>query len=178
MPTPNDDSFYTETFKQEFTKRVSDLGLSFQQDSLNKIAETHLQDLINIPGIFFDADTKDFISTAAGRSLAQELSQAPQAELENLWPKVIHSFKNNLYWGFTAHTEEQTQKRTDIYKELRSYIFILIQAMLVMKVVIFYFGLKSASDASTPDLILTILAITFSFCSLFFFAWRKSRKKK
>ncbi|MDG0815005.1 hypothetical protein [Bdellovibrio svalbardensis] len=176
--TQTTDSFYVETFKREFQKRATDLKLSFNQDSLNKISESHLEDLITIPGIFFDADTKDFISTAAGRSLAQELAQAPQANLESLWPLVIESFKKNNYWGFPTYTEEQTQKRTEAFKELRSYIFTLIQAMIIMKVVIFYFGLKSASDASTTDLIWTGLAIAFSFLSLFFFAWRKSRKKK
>ncbi len=171
------DSFYDETFKAEFLKRASDLKLSFDQDSLQKIAKSHLEDLTNIPGIFFDADTKEFISTAAGRSLAQVLSKTPRTDLQNLWPHVIESFRTS-YWGFTPFKEEQTQQRTDPYKELKSYIFILIQAMIVMKVVIFYFGLKGAADSSTTDKVITALAIAFSFSSLCFFAWRKSRKKK
>ncbi|MNK12116.1 hypothetical protein D3C87_301730 [compost metagenome] len=99
-----------------------------------------------------------------------------QADLA--WNDVVQDFKNNKYWGFTVHQEEQSEKRVNVTRELFAYIWTMVQALIIMKVVIFYFGLKSASEAEPMDMVWLVLAIAFSFSSLFFFAWRKSRRKK
>lgn len=172
------DPFFAAAFRQEFYKRAEQADLKFSEQDIHNIAERHLEDLTHIPGVFFDSDTKEFISVAAARHLAQTMAEHQTLSAKAGWDKVRQSFKNSKYWGFTTHTEEQSSKRVNVGRELFAYIWTMIQALLIMKVVIFYFGLKSAAESEPMDMVWLVLAISFSFGSLFFFAWRKSRKKK
>ncbi len=167
------DTFYRDTFMDEFKKRNSSLSPS--DEKLMAIAEHHLEDLTTIQGVYFDTDTLTSISLSSARQLAQQLDQG--VEVSAAWTNVIQSFKKN-YWGYTTHDEPQSAVRINIGRELFAYIWAMVQALMIMKVVIFYLGLKSAADAGPWDKLWVFAAISFSFGSLFFFAWRKTRRRK
>lgn len=167
------DTFYRDTFLTEFTKRNSVLSVS--DEKIKAIAENHLEDLTQIPGVYFDTDTLTSISLSAARHLTQQLELG--FEISVAWNNVIQSFQKN-YWSYPIHTEPQSEVRINIGRELFAYIWAMVQALMIMKVVIFYLGLKSAADAGPWDKFWVFAAISFSFGSLFFFAWRKTRKRK
>lgn len=167
------DNFYRDTFLTEFSKRNS--IVSVNGEKLSVIAENHLEDLTNIPGVYFDTDTLTSISLSAARQLVGQLEQ--NYDLETAWSNIVQSFKKN-YWSYPTHNEPQSAVRINIGRELFAYIWAMVQALMIMKVVIFYLGLKSAADAGPWDKFWVVAAISFSFGSLFFFAWRKTRKRK
>ncbi|MNL31021.1 hypothetical protein D3C87_1527900 [compost metagenome] len=118
------------------------------------------------------------MAASAAKNLAQNLSAG--AEKDAAWSLLETNFKENSYWGFPTQKEKSNAPRTNTVKELAIYTWTMIQAFLVMKTVIFYFGLKSASDDESKygaNTLLLLLAISFSFSSLLFFAWRKNRQK-
>lgn len=173
------DDFYQQTFTTEFLKRHPTTAAD--DSALIGIAENHLEDLTNIPGIYFDTDTLTSISISAARHLSDALNNQ-KLKLENediqaAWILVVADFKKK-YWSFPTHQEEQSSVRVNIGRELFAYIWAMVQALMIMKVVIFYLGLKSAADAEPKDKFMVFAAICFSFGSLFFFAWRKTRKPK
>lgn len=60
-----------------------------------------------------------------------------------------------------------------IERELTSYIVVVVQALIIMKCVILYFGVESANDPESNAKYYLYAAIAYSFGSLIYFAFRK-----
>lgn len=98
-------------------------------------------------------------------------------EVQAEWQKIVVDFHHTQYWGQPTQREKppqilsEDQKRT---REIFPYIWVAFQALIVMKLVISYFGLESADSDETPWGLYAAMA--FSFLSLVSFAWRRYKK--
>jgi|GEM_PF-5164449 hypothetical protein len=165
-------------FHSEFKKRAHDLNIPYVESEIRQIAESKLESLFNIEPLYFNRDTEDFIAAAAAKNLAKTLST--QSDIDAAWASMAENFRDNAYWGFPTQVEKPQAPRTNTVKELAVYVWTMIQAFLIMKTVIFYYGLKSSSEDETKtgtNSLLFMLAVSFSFSSLLYFAWRKNRNK-
>lgn len=97
-----------------------------------------------------------------------------------LWIETIRDFHRTRGWGQVpllkappkVLSEEQKQSR-----EIFSYIWALLQAALITKTAIVYYGIKSTEEEGGTSQYWVVFWIFFSFSSLMFFAYRKSKKK-
>lgn len=135
----------------------------------------------------FSQEEQTEITQLASQKLYQRITSLPSpisfSQLQLAWNQVCQDYHQNQHWGFiprkkTAPTliiENPEQKK--IQKQLRGYIWTAFQSLIIMKVTIYYFGLKFAKDTSTENKIILICAIAFSAGSLLFFAIRKSKNE-
>lgn len=159
----------------ESHKAASAEGASFLQDLEQSIA----QDLWQSAGGTWSSTSEDIFRRIAMEKLAKALrGGASREDYQNTWSEVVREFHQN-YWGEQRLLKKEKKPKTaeqKIFWELFSYIWILLQAVFITKTAIFYFGIKSAAEDSTEDKIYVFLAILFSFVSLTYFAYRKSKK--
>lgn len=162
-----------ESYKSHHT--LSTAGESF----LHKLEDSIAQDLWLSAGGYWSASSIETFRAKAMQKLAEEVQKDTREAYESAWIHVIRDFHTN-YWGERRLSKKEKKPETEekkIFWELFSYIWILLQATLVTKTAIFYFGIKSAQEDSDSDKIYVILAILFSFGSLGWFAYRKSKKQ-
>lgn len=138
------------------------------------------QDLWQSAGGNWSSDSISRFRTLAMKKLASALRGESFQDYEAAWVEVVRDFHQN-YWGESRLLKKEKKPETEekrIFWELFAYIWALLQATLVTKTAIFYFGIKSAQDESSEGKIYVTLAILFSFVSLIWFAFRKSSKTK
>lgn len=115
------------------------------------------------------------------RKLAASLPGDSFEEYRAAWLQLIRGFHEDA-WGEKniPRKEKKPQTRESrIFWELLPYVWTFLQATLFMKLVIVYFGLRSADETAEPlPKIYVILAILFSFGSLGWFAVKHWRKEK
>ncbi|MBS1972565.1 MAG: hypothetical protein JSU04_19820 [Bdellovibrionales bacterium] len=168
---------FTENLEQAFN--ISSLN-SDAQKYLQELSSQQKSDFTPTDG-YFSNETKEHLAREGagrlGRALAARSGAVNLSEIQEEWQKIVRDFHQARYWGQSTQRQKppkiltEDQKRT---RELFPYIWAAFQALIVMKLVISYFGLESADSDETPWLL--YLAIAFSFCSLVFFAWRKHKK--
>lgn len=113
------------------------------------------------------------------KKLAAQVRGESRQDFLSAWSDVVRDFHRN-YWNERRLLKKEVKPKTEeqkIFWELFSYIWMLLQAALVTKTAVFYFGIRSTEDDSMEGKIYVILAILVSFGSLFFFAYRKSKKQ-
>ncbi|MGZ3803993.1 MAG: hypothetical protein ACXVB4_07285 [Pseudobdellovibrionaceae bacterium] len=171
-------------FITAFKRAVSWESLNAEaQAFIEALSKQQKQDFASIGGGYFSSESQEFIAKEAASILAKSISEMKLSEIgrETLqveWQKIVTDFYQHQYWGQVPQLKKpakvltEEQKRT---RELASYIWAAFQAWIVMKLVIFYFGLEAADEPQETHWWL-YLAILFSFGSLIFFAWRKIRK--
>jgi hypothetical protein len=163
-------------FVSEFKKRAEAFHLTYSVVELEKLASERLPLLMHIEPLYFTKDTEDFVASAAAKNLAQIVYET--GDWNAAWSSLEKSFRDNNYWAFPTVNEKPKSGRINSVKELRSYITTFIMSMVIMKAVIYYYGLKSSSEeGSGANTFILLAALAFSFCSLVFFAWKKSRKR-
>lgn len=116
----------------------------------------------------------------AMEKLAAELRGNSVDSYKSAWTEVVRDFHDS-FWGEHRLAKKEKKPRTEeqiIFWELFSYIWILLQALFIVKTLIFYLGLKSAQEGTTDGKVSVALAILFSFVSLGWFAYRKSKNSK
>lgn len=174
-----------ESLEKAFTENLQQ---ALNVSNLNPDAQKYLQELskqqksdFSPTDGYFSNEAKEILAREGARRLAQALTARGSVidlpEIQEEWQKIVTDFHKASYWGQSTQRQKpakiltEEQKRT---RELFPYVWIAFQALIVMKLVISYFGLESADSDETPWLL--YLAIAFSFCSLVFFAWRKHKK--
>lgn len=167
----------TSSIKDEFQKhrQLSQEGADF----LVRLEATLAQDLWRSAGGHWSAASIEKIRSEAMIKLASSLKGESLADYQEAWAEVVRDFHRN-YWGEVRLLKKEKKPETEekrIFWELFSYIWILLQATLVTKTAIFYFGVKSAQEDTSEGKIYVLLAILFSFISLAWFAYRKSKAK-
>lgn len=133
-------------------------------------------------GYFVESEA-DMIFQRALEKLQSRLNHPKtSAEIAQAWNEVCADFHGNQYWGFSptrgAPPRKPLFKLTSVEKELLPYVWAFAQAAIVMKVVIYYFGIRASHDTTLSNNLFVGFAILFSFGSLFFFAWRHHKKQK
>lgn len=132
---------------------------------------------------YFSFDNESLIAEHAC-SLAKEKlrsTNVPISEnvLKTCWNEVVTDFHRKNFWGFLPQAKKPTAALTEEQKtrrEMWPYIWVLIQSGIILKTVVYYFGLRSSEDPTPENRIYLILALCTSAGTLVFFAWRKSRK--
>lgn len=147
---------------------------------LSSLESSCAQDLWESVGGHWSSNSIQRFRQLSMEKLAKTLDGESQQNYEKAWIEVVRDFHQNC-WGEVRLPKKEKPPETEekrIFWELFSYIWMMIQATLVTKTAIFYFGLKSAQEDSDEGKIYVILAILFSFVSLIWFAYRKSKKTK
>lgn len=128
---------------------------------------------------FFESDTEILILQKAKDLFLEKLKTAKSPD--SAWSQVVASFHRENHWGFpvtTAKPKKVDSEDTKNAKEAFSYLWTAVQATLILKVVIYFFGLRLAQDNTPENWAWFLGSLSFSWGSLFFFAWRKHRKKE
>lgn len=171
-------------------------------EALKYILNTYEFDLAPTHGFFSEADfnqiTEKAIAEYFKKILNHDLKTIDGEDLRFLWQEVVNSFSKN-HWGFTKHLEKPTtyraprnlnlpltpkdlvQKRPTkkiSYKDSFFYIWSVLQALIITKALILVFGNELAKDDTPKNRIIFGLVISFSFGSLFLFAWMRRKKTK
>ncbi|KYG65932.1 hypothetical protein AZI86_02350 [Bdellovibrio bacteriovorus] len=147
---------------------------------LKELERSISQDLWKSAGGPWSESSENIFRQRAMEKLAKAVHGTTREDYQKAWNEVVRDFHQN-YWGEKRLLKKEKKPKTEeqkIFWELFSYIWMMLQATLVVKTAVFYFGIKSANEDSTEGKIYVTLAILFSFVSLFFFAYRKSKKNK
>lgn len=183
---------------QIFLKAFSDQEVEISrlqpeaQSTVKRIATQHHSELQPSAGLFFAEETELTISRQAGSKLAMKLltscslpdsiASLNKDAIESSWQEVVAEFHRQNHWHLPtldrkpAAPKKPLTRDQKIFREMFSYIWVFIQAALIMKIFVFYFGLNSAEDNSGYNTLFLVIALLFSAGSLGFFAYRKSKK--
>jgi hypothetical protein len=99
--------------------------------------------------------------------------------LRQYWNEMVTDFHRQNFWGFSTQGQPPKKELTEeqrTTRELWPYIWVMIQSGIILKTVVYYFGIKSSNDPSPENVFFLTLALVTSAGTLIFFAWRKSRK--
>jgi len=133
----------------------------------------------NLGGHFNSEDLRrlrDQLSSQMQSRKTQDLDRS----WSQIWGDVMEEFHRSKYWGLSLQrgaapspppTEEQKVRR-----ELWTYIWALVQSTIILKFVIYYFGIRAAEEHDEELKVYLYLFIGISFLSLFFFAYRKRKE--
>jgi hypothetical protein len=153
------------------------------QAYLAEIGKNLKSDLQAPSSVYYSHETFDLLSKMALEKLHARLQvlsgPIDLSALRTAWQEVVTDYYRSDCWGFQPQTEKPPKILTEddkVRKELWPYIWVVIQSMIILKTVVYYFGIKSSDDPSTTNKVLLGLALGTSAFTLIFFAWRKSRK--
>jgi hypothetical protein len=164
--------------------RFEDLNLTPEaQAYLREIEKNLKSDLAAPANLYYSHEVFEELSQTALKKLKTRLSQlSTPVDLEALrsaWRETVMDYYKSNNWGFQAQTIKPPRILTEddkVRKELWPYIWVVIQSMIILKTVVYYFGIQASDDPSTLNKVLLCLALGTSAFTLIFFAWRKSRK--
>lgn len=147
---------------------------------LKEIAQKAEADFKPFDRFFQDEQLTTIVQQASEKTFAH-IEKIDANEIRQKWSLVVVDFHRNQYWGHQPtslkpkrpHSSEQKIRR-----ELFSYIWVFFQSMIVLKTAVYFFGLEYADKREPINLFFLLAAITTSFSSLIFFAYRKSRKQE
>ncbi len=163
---------------QEITKHRT---LAPEAEQFIKALEgTIKQDLWGSAGGYWSEESIERIRATAMTKLNAQLIGGSVADVQQGWTEVVRDFHRSN-WGEVRLEKKPVKPETKeqkIFWELFSYIWVLLQATLVTKTAVFYFGIKSAQEDDTSGNVYVILAILFSFVSLGWFGYRRHKKNK
>jgi len=146
---------------------------------LMALENTIAQDLWKSAGGHWSSASIEIFRAKAMEELALRVSGDDRESYEKAWAEVVRDFHREQ-WGEKRLLKKEKKAPTEedrTFWELFSYIWILLQATFITKTAVFYFGIKSAQEDDSEGKIYVLLAILFSFISLGWFAYRKSRHK-
>ncbi len=166
-----------------FLKTFLDLAVedSFSPEEceiLKMIAKNHLLDLTtNLQG-YFDHDLRLQITQVAATKLLQAVKDQGRPLQSFHWQRVVENYHRNGYWGLRPSKTQLPEKPAadTPAREMFRYIWVFLQAGILMKAVVLYFGLGAAADDKSSSSLFLYFALAFSFGSLIFFAWRLHKK--
>lgn len=155
-------------------RKVSSEEEAFLESLESGIAE----DLWKSAGGHWSSESIDNFKKKAMDCLSAEMANR-NISISEAWPFVVRDFHQS-YWGEIRLAKKEVKPQTQeqkIFWELFAYIWALIQASLITKTAVFYFGINSAAQDSESGRIWVVVAIAYSFISLMWFARRHSKKK-
>lgn len=165
------------SLKEEFKKYEA---LSAEGEIFLDNLETNIaSDLWASTGAHWSQASIEKFREIAMQKLALFLKESNN-DWQTAWLKVVRDFHGS-YWGEQRLQKKEKLPRSEESKtfwELFSYFWVLIQASLITKTIIMYFGLRNTEEEAAEGKIYVILAMLFTFGSLMFFAIRKTRGKQ
>ncbi|XGC80124.1 hypothetical protein ACES2L_12405 [Bdellovibrio bacteriovorus] len=150
------------------------------QEFLKHLEKSIAQDLWQSAGGHWSSESIEFFRKTAMAKLSEFVRQDEEQSFPKAWESVVRDFHGNQCWGETRLLKKEIKPKTEEQKtfwELFSYIWILVQAMLITKTAVFYLGIKAAEEGTSEGQIYVTLALVFSVLSLSWFGYRKYHKK-
>ncbi len=174
-----------EIYQQELQHRVyaGSPKLLEQPESRKAITEIakNLGGEFQIRGRHWGNDDWVIICEKSSQMFLQILGERTEsAAIREAWAEVMVSFWREAQWGLVAKSKRQeppplTEGKKQS-KELWAYVLAFLQAAIVMKFVIYYFGLRHAEDSDPIYTIGLYVGMGVSVVSLLAFAWRHHQK--
>lgn len=99
--------------------------------------------------------------------------------LRQSWSEIVIDFHRNNFWNFHPQQHKPVKVLSEeqkTYREMWPYVWVLIQSGILLKTLVYYFGINASNDPSTENTVFLCLALATSAGTLIFFAWRKTRK--
>ena len=164
--------------EKEFSEFFVDSCLaSREHDFVNELSAHYWSDLTTHLSRYFSNDDRLKITKRAAQELSEHLqTQSP----EEAWKSVIRSFVTHSCWGFASQKKKPEAKKTEeqlIFWKFFKYAWVLFQAMILVKIAILFFGLRSAENPSQVSSIWIWVICLFSLASLGLFAYRNRNDK-
>lgn len=167
-----------------FRKPLENVPLSEDaQAYLREIIINLPQDLAPDRSGYYSLETSEKLAQQASEKLAATLSSRPQPisfeDLRSAWTDILIDYHRNANWNYPTESKKPEKALTEdqkIRRELWPYIWVLIQSTILLKTLVYYFGINASADPSPENTIMLVLALLTSLGTLVFFAWRKSRK--
>ncbi|MBO9668034.1 MAG: hypothetical protein J7501_14625 [Bdellovibrio sp.] len=161
-------------------------GLPFEPEAERylDVIESHFDHDFSTSGRgFFSLEDQTAIAEKAYSMAKQRLQTSPQPvtgeELRKVWSEVVTDFHRQNFWGFPTQMQKPKKELTEeqrTTRELWPYIWVMIQSGIILKTVVYYFGIQTSNDPTPEHIFYLVLALGTSAGTLIFFAWRKSRK--
>lgn len=172
---------HTDLFYKTLTQSVPNRSFTeAEQSLLNSIAKNHLLDLTTNMTGYFDEELRRQVTIKAAEKLSEALQLNENSLTTQLWQQIVIAYHRNGQWGIQRLKTPPPPipiKETPA-REMFKYIWVFIQAGILMKAVVLYFGLHAASeDPSSNSSLFLYFALAFSFGSMALFAWRLHRKE-
>lgn len=159
-----------ELYREQSEVTVSEEAVSF----LQRLEASLADDLWKSRGGHWSQESIDTFRRRAMHALAR--TQGQGQSLDEGWKSVVRDFHRSAWEEVPLPRREKKppSEESRIFWELFPYIWVFLQAGIIMKMVVFYFGIRSVDEAAEPtNPIWLYLAIAFSFGSLFLFAYRR-----
>lgn len=151
------------------------------QSYVRELSKQLKSDFASPSGSYFSLETQEAIAREAAGRLEKALDGKASLNIQEIqkeWGAIVADFYRSQSWGYATQKEKPQKVLTQdqkIVREIAPYIWVAFQAWVIMKLVIYYFGIEAADNPDETPVFL-YLGIAFSFCSLVFFAWRKFKK--
>ena len=159
-------------FSEFFIDSCSGAG---EQDFINHLSAHYWSDLTTHLNRYFSNEDRLSITSRAAQALSANL-QTQTAE--EAWKNVIRSFVAGNCWGFVSQDKKPHAKKTEeqlIFRKFFKYTWVLIQAMILVKIAILFFGLRSAENPDQVSSLWVWVICAFSVGSLGLFAYRNRK---
>lgn len=159
--------------------------------NFTKEAQSYLQEMVeNLPQDlspgrpgYYSFETLHSLHLTAAEKLAALLNAAPSPnsfeDLRKAWAEVVIDYHRNNNWNFPVEAKKPKAPLTLEQKSARevgAYVWLMIQTAFLLKTAVYYFGMHSASEPSTTNTVMLIVALFTTVATMFYFAWRRSRK--
>lgn len=123
---------------------------------------------------YFADESKVNITSKAAYQLSQKLINTTR---DAAWVQVIEDFNQN-YWNYPLLEKKPKQTKTEqqkISRKLFKYVWAFFQSMIILKIAVYYFGLKSAENPNEISPAWVAFFFAVSVGSLVYFAVRNRK---
>lgn len=166
-----------------FRTTLANISFDPEADSfLQEIIQNIPQDLSpDSPG-YFSHETQELLLQDAGQRLAKLLSAAPQPvtfhDLRAGWDTVLVDYHRNNNWNYPTQSQKPEKILTQDQKnsrELFSYVWMMLRSLILLKTVVYYYGMHTATEPSTYHSVLLYVSLLLLLANMVYFVWKKSR---
>ncbi len=170
----------TENEFSEYFLRSAGLQFAFDSEDgiyLQKLAASYWADLTSHLSFYYSHEDRLKITEKAAQLLAKG---TVELGLDEAWKNVLRDFNKNQFWGFKSTLAKPKKIRTEeqkIFWKLFNYTWAFFQAMVILKIAVYYFGLESADHPDQTNVGWVWFFFSLSFLSLVFFAYRNRNDK-
>lgn len=172
------------TARPSLQKYLHEIPLSVEAQNYLILIEKNLpQDFSTSGRGYFSSEDEVHIAEKAFALAKEKLTSLPapisEDSLKKIWNEIVTDFHRSGFWSFTPQAKKPKAALTEDQKtqrEMWPYIWVLIQSGIILKTIVYFFGLRASEDPTPENKIYLTLALGTSAGTLIFFAWRKSRK--
>ena len=132
---------------------------------------------------YFSYEDQEKIQEQACRLLKEKLAEQATPILGDVlreaWAEVVADFHRQEFWGFQVQKYKSKKPLTEeqkTFRELGTYIGVLIGSMLILKTAFIYFGMHASSNPTDENIVSFVVTLILFLSILGVFLWRKTRR--